>query len=354
VRIRNTTSSTINIEKCSFNLSYGGKSQKTIVYSEDIIRNRAEELAKILPRWSPSEPVEGLQNTDYESEAEIKAILRSMGASSFMGTKKFWDLENFTNASILEAGQETGFVLEHFRDIATEAIDELKISIVYRQDKQEQEASVTIPIIQYRNSNLYTFPLKGSWYVMGSWVDPHNHRMMSSQEFAYDFIILNSDLREPSKEKKLNTEFSCYGEDIFAIADGKLVACYGSIPENARSHSLPGREMLIDLVRKYGHLAALFGNYVIIKHSEGEYSFYGHLIPNSLRIKQGDKVTRGERIGKVGNSGNSEAPHLHFQLMDGPDFLESRGLPCYFTNTTDTFGERMELIDKEHSIVHAE
>lgn len=54
---------------------------------------------------------------------------------------------------------------------------------------------------------------------------------------------------------------------------------------------------------------------------------YAHMQPGSVRVHMGDKVTRGEIIGLVGNSGNTIAPHLHFQVMDGPLSLASNGLP---------------------------
>ena len=44
------------------------------------------------------------------------------------------------------------------------------------------------------------------------------------------------------------------------------------------------------------------------------------------------KVERGQPIGRIGQTGNSEAPHLHFQVTDGPDPLYSRGLPVVFDN----------------------
>jgi murein DD-endopeptidase MepM/ murein hydrolase activator NlpD len=54
---------------------------------------------------------------------------------------------------------------------------------------------------------------------------------------------------------------------------------------------------------------------------------YAHLQPGSIRVHRGDKVSRGQVLGLVGNTGNSLAPHLHFQLMDGPLSLGANGLP---------------------------
>jgi murein DD-endopeptidase MepM/ murein hydrolase activator NlpD len=41
-------------------------------------------------------------------------------------------------------------------------------------------------------------------------------------------------------------------------------------------------------------------------------------------------MKKGDVLGKVGHSGNSTAPHLHFQLMDSSDILVAKGIPCAF------------------------
>ena len=50
----------------------------------------------------------------------------------------------------------------------------------------------------------------------------------------------------------------------------------------------------------------------------------------SVRVKRGQKVKTGQVLGLLGNTGNSDAPHLHFHVMDGPSPLQSNGLPYTF------------------------
>ena len=56
-----------------------------------------------------------------------------------------------------------------------------------------------------------------------------------------------------------------------------------------------------------------FGNYIEIEHNNGYITAYGHLSNRS--VKDGDKVFRGQKIGEVGNTGRSTAPHLHYEVQ---------------------------------------
>ena len=57
-----------------------------------------------------------------------------------------------------------------------------------------------------------------------------------------------------------------------------------------------------------------YGNHIVIMHGPMEYSLYCHLLPNSILVKKGDIVKQGQKIAKLGDTGNSSEPHLHFQL----------------------------------------
>lgn len=57
-----------------------------------------------------------------------------------------------------------------------------------------------------------------------------------------------------------------------------------------------------------------YGNYIIIQHSDGNSTVYGHLYNGSLRVKVGETVKQGQVIAKMGNSGNSTGSHLHFEV----------------------------------------
>jgi len=89
---------------------------------------------------------------------------------------------------------------------------------------------------------------------------------------------------------------------------------------------------LKELIGKIGVTNAVAGNFVTIDHGKGEYSVYCHMKEGSICVQRGDRVKKGMVIGQVGNTGNSGAPHLHFQLMDSADFLTANGHPFMIEN----------------------
>src|SRR5262249_54277208 len=69
------------------------------------------------------------------------------------------------------------------------------------------------------------------------------------------------------------------------------------------------------------------GNHIVVDLGGGRYAFYAHLRKGSVAVHPGDRVHRGQVMAKLGNTGNTSAPHLHFHLMDGPSVLGSEGIP---------------------------
>ncbi len=64
---------------------------------------------------------------------------------------------------------------------------------------------------------------------------------------------------------------------------------------------------------------------------DGHYALYAHLKTGTVKVKPGDRLTTGQVIGSLGNSGNTDAPHLHFHVMSTPDPLRADGLPFVFS-----------------------
>lgn len=171
-------------------------------------------------------------------------------------------------------------------------------------------------------------PLRGSEWLAGngpSNSSPHRRAMVPiggavhiAQRFAIDFVQLHPNGRTYVGDEKDNKSYRGYGAEALAVADGVVVGIKDGIPENVPG--LTSRAVPITL-------ETVGGNYVTLDLGNGRFAFYAHLQPGSLRVKQGDKVRRGQVLGLVGNSGNSTEPHLHFHISDANSGLGSEGLP---------------------------
>ncbi|MFW9993291.1 MAG: M23 family metallopeptidase [Candidatus Odinarchaeota archaeon] len=337
IRLVNNSENAVYITRCAFELKTGGKTLHTAVYTGESLESRLESLVIFADRF-------------LKKRKGIGEVFRKGNLQKTIGTDKFWNHNRLSPTLALNPGQEIGFMDEHFRIAAEKPVDELVIIVYYIQDDKEEEARVNVPVIQYENRNRYIFPVKGTWLAIGTWDDPVNgHRGAWSQEFALDLIQLDTNLQSAAKK---NEESPCYGKEVVAIADGEVIDCYNAFPENPAPDILMKGEQLRECAEKHGFIATGSGNFVILEHAKGESSFYAHFIPGSLQVRKGDKVKQGQVLGKVGNSGNSDGPHLHFQLMDKPSHLTGRGLPCHFVNVKNIFGKEVQLVDMPSSIVH--
>ena len=78
-----------------------------------------------------------------------------------------------------------------------------------------------------------------------------------------------------------------------------------------------------------------YGNYVIIDHGDNVYTLYGHLAQNSITVRAGDKVTQGQVIAKLGHSGSSTGPHLHFEVRDGGNTSSNKVDPLKYVDPSN-------------------
>jgi murein DD-endopeptidase len=174
-------------------------------------------------------------------------------------------------------------------------------------------------------------PLRGGdWIAEGGPSNSSYHRrarmvgdgtVYFAQRFAIDYVKVSADGRTYAGDPKKNANYLCYGADVIAVADGKVVAAKDGVPENTPDPTARAVEMTMDTVG---------GNFVALDIGYHRYALYGHLIPGSLKVKVGDTVKRGQVLGRLGNSGNSTEPHLHFQIADAPSFLLANGLPYVY------------------------
>lgn len=145
---------------------------------------------------------------------------------------------------------------------------------------------------------------------------PINGKLVISQRFAVDWEKLNDENRIFVGDPQDVNSYFAYGEDILAVGEGRVVVAVDKYEDQ-----IPG-EFPVGIP-----LEEADGNHVVIDLGNGNFAFYAHLIKDSVAVKVGDFVTRGQVIGLLGNTGNSIVPHLHFHMMSGPSTFGSDGIP---------------------------
>jgi hypothetical protein len=150
-----------------------------------------------------------------------------------------------------------------------------------------------------------------------------NGTLRVPERFAIDWVQLQPDNRLYTGDMAKLGSYRYFGAPVYAVADGRVVNLYDKAEEQT-----PGQPKRGIVPENIG------GNMLVIDIGGGNYAFFAHLQPGSLRVKMNDHVKRGQIIALVGNTGNSDAPHLHFHVMDGTSPLDANGLPFVLTRFT--------------------
>ncbi len=184
-------------------------------------------------------------------------------------------------------------------------------------------------------------PLRGNnWVAFNGCCDPGwahrdaiipaNMKLNNSQRFAIDWIRTNDQGEFYTGDRTKNESYVAYGSPVYAVADGTVTSTLDNVEANVPG-ILPAADPVLAAKLTADNVD---GNHVIMDIGGGVYAMYAHFNKGSLLVKPGDKVKKGQQIAKLGNTGNSNAPHLHFQLMTGPSLLEADAVPYVL----DSFG----------------
>ena len=217
--------------------------------------------------------------------------------------------------------------------------DTLRVRARGKLNGKPTEITGTLPIKSEFARNTYIFPIRGVSYV-GAGASFHTpHRWAIPEEFALDIARLG--------DTGLSIEAMGRGSMIITRtelmfwrrASGRVIEMANDQVEDPTAMQRPGESQEAYFARLQKEQAerlekgSIIGNYVLIDHGQSEFSLYAHLKPGSVRVKPGDQVKAGDVIGKLGSSGNSTEPHLHFQITDKPE-LGGAGIPMNFSNIT--------------------
>ncbi|MDW3652309.1 MAG: M23 family metallopeptidase [Bacteroidia bacterium] len=285
----------------------------------------------------------GLLKEDLEAKAKVFAQYQELGYLDLYDfqfqTKNL--LEGFKLSTDLELASNEALLITKQALVLDMEVDEVGIEISFSDSQGNKFSSFSsLKVEKYQSPNSYHFPLKGSWFVGGAPNLHSHHRWGIIQEFAYDFVQLGEGTQDHIGDGSKLEDYFCYGKAVMSIGKGKVVGVRDGDEEsdenlrqaNESIEAWTQRSMQRQQALLAKGFEGVLGNYVVIEHEGGEYSYYLHLQKNSIEVKVGDLLERGAQIGRVGHSGNSEAPHLHFHLANGADPANSRSLPIHFEN----------------------
>lgn len=235
--------------------------------------------------------------------------------------------------------------------------DKITVTVITRNEKnQEIIAESSIPVQKYESTNAYRFPVLGRWYLGSSSSIRSHHRARPAHEFALDLLKIGAEGKSFRGDGSSPADYFAYGEPVYAIADGEVIAVESEIPDTEmpkphESRSEFAQRVLGAMWKEDPSGRVAGGNFVVIEHAGDEYSSYVHLLPGSSIVKVGEQVRQGQRIGRIGISGDGFEPHLHFSVSDTPDMNYGHGLPVTFDNvepvgfssTLDMTAERLYL-----------
>jgi hypothetical protein len=204
-------------------------------------------------------------------------------------------------------------------------------------------------------------PLRGEWTVEQTPAHriPSHGTDILGMRYAFDFV--RTDHRPGHHVHPAGTlrwllvggrTRDCYGwgEPVHAALGGEVTGAVDGVPEHEWVHPVRECAAAVAAARRFGtgrepvDPRALAGNHVVIRTGD-VFALYAHLVPGSVAVRSGEHVPAGGVIGRVGHSGNSTAPHLHFQLMDAADARRARGIPCAFADYDVVRGDGRHHVD---------
>ena len=172
-------------------------------------------------------------------------------------------------------------------------------------------------LVPERNKTPMTLPFKGEWTVVwgGDTKSLNYHVEHEAQKNAFDWVITDDKGKSFKTNGAANKDYYAFGKELFAPCDGEVVLVVDGIKDNVPGIMNP---------------VYVPGNSVIIKTVNSEYLFFAHFKQHTIKVSEGQKVTKGQLLGLCGNSGNSSEPHLHFHIQNVEDMNIATGIKCYF------------------------
>ncbi len=286
--------------------------------------------------------------TAHNSDVELKGLILQAYNGHQLLQEQRWPahlIQRRTGLTDLTIQTGTGLAVRtlHVMLPAFERLTHVEVTAVGKElggDNQNVQSVRQVMVSYHEQQTDLHFPLEGAWWAIqaADWSDFHKTEVYS-QPYALDLVKLGQDNQVYGGNGRSLTDHYSWDQPVYATAGGKVAhVCY-DMPD-----MLPGAVPDQAILR--GDMRRILGNAVAISHANGEFSYFAHLQQASIQVSVGDMIRRGTLIGRVGNSGNSPGPHLHFHVMNGPNLFIDQGLPFKFSH----FGAGGQFFDEPTTI----
>ena len=241
----------------------------------ELLNKKMEQMEEVLAN------VEERDNNIYRLYFEANPIPEEQRRAGFGGINRYKSLEGFNNSEMISATTKRLDIIKKQMAIQSKSLDEIT-----KLAEEKEKLLRAIPAIQPINNSELTRMASG----FGWRTDPFTkaRRMHRGMDFT-----------------------APKGTPIYASGDGKIIRA-----DNNSSG---------------------FGKHVRIDHGFGYRSIYAHM--SKYNVKKGQRVKRGDLIGFVGNTGRSEAPHLHYEVWKDGDRINP--INFYYGSLSDKEYQKM-------------
>ncbi|WP_455675396.1 M23 family metallopeptidase [Pradoshia sp.] len=145
------------------------------------------------------------------------------------------------------------------------------------------------------------FPLKEGVYYIGqggAHVQVNYHHAYESQQYAIDIVKLDKwGVRATGIYPGENSKYRIYGDGVYSPCTGEVLEAEEKLPDLSPPQTNPEKAA---------------GNHVTLQCEDADARvLIAHMQQDSLTVEEGDQVKAGEKLGLVGNSGNTSEPHVH-------------------------------------------
>ncbi|GIM56780.1 peptidase M23 [Capnocytophaga canimorsus] len=248
-----------------------------------ILNKKMQQMEEVLAN------IQDRDNNIYRLYFETTPIADEQRKSGFGGVNRYEHLEKYNNSDLLINTTKRLEILQKQLVVQSKSLDE----ITYLA-REKEKLLAAIPAIQpIQNKDLTRMASGYGWRT-----DPFT----KARKFHYGM-----DFTAPQ------------GTPIYAAGDGVITRADGN--------------------------AAGYGEHIRIDHGYGYVSLYAHLSKYNVRV--GQKVKRGDIIGFVGNTGRSQAPHLHYEVLKDGEHIN----PVHFyygSLTTEEYAEMLRISAQEN------